>query len=286
MESCAACGKAEVSLKSCRSCKLVKYCGVDCQVSHRSAHKKACRNRAAELLFDLKLFADPPRREECVICCIPMPFKETESTYMTCCGKTICCGCRCCLPREHCPFCNAGLPRSDEERNRRLFERIEKYNDPEAISHLGHCYTFGTNGLPLDHGKAIELFQRASQLGHAGAHYRLALAYFLERGVQLDRKKAKKAIHHCHIAAMMGHLDARCRLGVYEGLDGNHDRSLRHFMIAARGGHDESLGAIKNGYMKGWVTKEDFEKILREHKASQDETKSDQRDRARAARGL
>ena len=67
--------------------------------------------------------------------------------------------------------------------------------------------------------------------------------------------------------------------------DGNHDRAFRHFMIAASWGHDQSLVIIKDGYMEGDVTKEDFEKTLRQHKASQDETKSDQRDRVRAERG-
>ena len=133
MESCAACGKADVSLKSCKACKLVKYCGVDCQVSHRSKHKKACRIRAAEL-FDEKLFAQPPRREECIICCLTLPFNFEETCYMGCCGKTICLGCRFSLPREHCPFCNTTAPQSHEEANRRLFERIEKYNDPTAMA--------------------------------------------------------------------------------------------------------------------------------------------------------
>ena len=81
---------------------------------------------------------------------------------------------------------------------------------------------------------------------------------------------------------MMGDTNARYKLGVMELLDGNHDRALRHLVIAARCGHDESLEIIKNGYKEGDVTKEEFEKILREHKASQDETKSDQRDRAKA----
>ena len=56
-------------------------------------------------------------------------------------------------------------------------------------------------------------------------------------------------------------------------------------MIAARCGHDKSLKIVKIGYMKGNITKDDFEKALREHKASQDETRSDQRDRARAEMG-
>ena len=49
---CANCGKHGsdiVKLKNCTACHLVKYCGVDCQRAHRKQHKKACKQRAAEL---------------------------------------------------------------------------------------------------------------------------------------------------------------------------------------------------------------------------------------------
>ena len=45
------CGKGEdesVILKACTTCKLVKYCGRDCQIAHRSQHKKSCKKRASE----------------------------------------------------------------------------------------------------------------------------------------------------------------------------------------------------------------------------------------------
>ena len=53
-------------------------------------------------------------------------------------------------------------------------------------------------------------------------------------------------------------------------------------MIAAGAGWDESLERIQGGYMCGIVTKEDFEKALRAHKAANDEMKSDQRETAAA----
>ena len=46
---CASCGKADANLKACTACKLVKYCGVECQVTHRPAHKKACKKKVREL---------------------------------------------------------------------------------------------------------------------------------------------------------------------------------------------------------------------------------------------
>ena len=53
MESCCAnCGAESgdaVKLKNCTACRLVKYCGVDCQKAHRGQHRGACKRRAAEL---------------------------------------------------------------------------------------------------------------------------------------------------------------------------------------------------------------------------------------------
>ena len=54
-------------------------------------------------------------------------------------------------------------------------------------------------------------------------------------------------------------------------------------MIAAGAGHDDSLTKIRDCFMNGYATKDDFEKTLRAHKDAKDEMKSDQRDEAAAA---
>lgn len=46
-EQCANCAKATGQLKSCGRCKAVKYCGRECQVSHFTVHKRACRSLVA-----------------------------------------------------------------------------------------------------------------------------------------------------------------------------------------------------------------------------------------------
>ena len=92
---CANCGKVGgddddgVKLKKCSACHLVKYCGFDCQKAHRPLHKNACKKRAAELREE-KLFSNPPEREECPICFLPMPFEKEKFSYRACCGKEIC----------------------------------------------------------------------------------------------------------------------------------------------------------------------------------------------------
>lgn len=92
---CANCGKGEEEsdkLKSCNACKLVKYCNRECQIAHRSQHKRECRKRAAEL-HDIELFKQPPAKEDCSICFIRLPSLKSGSKYYSCCGKTVCSGC-------------------------------------------------------------------------------------------------------------------------------------------------------------------------------------------------
>ena len=92
---CANCGKHEsdtVKLKNCTACRLVKYCGVDCQRAHRKLHKKACKQRVAELK-DEQLYSQGLERPEgdfCPICTLPIPFRMNENSLsMTCCMKRI-----------------------------------------------------------------------------------------------------------------------------------------------------------------------------------------------------
>eukprot|EP00985_Skeletonema_marinoi_P003285 scaffold1372_cov79-Skeletonema_marinoi.AAC.2 len=86
MMCCAACGTPEelvddVKLKDCSACKLVRYCGVQCQKDHRPQHKRDCKKRAAELRDEI-LFKQPEisHRGGCPICCLPLPIDATEST--------------------------------------------------------------------------------------------------------------------------------------------------------------------------------------------------------------
>lgn len=139
--------------------------------------------REAEL-FDEKLFADPPPRDESPLCMVTMPLIGEECKYMTCCGKNICGGCQYRLSRDICPFCNTAM--SNEECNKRLLERIKKYNDSKAMELLGSFYVTGSEGFPEDSKKALELYRRSSRLGSAAAHYYLGISYVQGDGVEYD----------------------------------------------------------------------------------------------------
>lgn len=172
------------------------------------------------------------------------------------------------------------MPCSVEENNTWILERIEKYNDAEAMNMLGCYYQDGDEGFPVDYSKAVELFRQASELGCADAHYNLGCAY--ERGRSLERDM-KQAVNHWQIAAMKGNEEARLNLGKFEYLKGNKNRAMRHCIISAKYGHDESLKEVREGFEMGIVSKNEYADTLRCHQAAQDETKSEQRDKAIAA---
>ena len=285
--TCANCGKGEESigdLKACTACKLVKYCNRDCQIAHRPQHKKACKKRAAEL-HDEQLFKEHPR-DECPICMLPLPLDEAQIVFESCCAKSICDGCINTMFETEgknmklCPFCKTPPAESDAENVERTKKLMEKGN-ADAFKQLGGLYEQGIYGLPQDRAKANELFLKAGELGCALAYFNLGNNYDNGRGVEINEKKAE---HYYGLAAMNGSVKARNNLGCLEGQAGNHQRAMKHFIISARAGHKLSLDTVKEGYMAGHVTKEEYANTLRGYQQSQDEMKSEARDKALAAR--
>ncbi len=288
-EVCANCGKAEVDdvkLKKC-ACKLVKYCSVDCQKNHRSKHKKACKKRMAELRDD-KLFTQPGESflGECPICCLPLPLEldMSKSRLNSCCCKLICMGCSYANKKreweqglEHkCPYCREPLPNGDEKQQQhgKNYMKRAKANDPVALCQLG-----GTCCKKGDFEGAFQYLSKAAALGGAEAHYNLSNMYHMGNGVERD---PKKKVYHLEEAAIGGHPIARYNLANHEGRSGREERAIKHFIIAAKLGFDESLEIVKENFRGGFVSKEDFEAALRGHQAAVDATKSEQRDAAYA----
>ena len=287
---CSACGKGSDTLKQCNGCKCVWYCDKKCQDKHRKQHKKECKKRAAELQ-DEKLFKQPPSSEDCPICMLRLPFVGTGKTYMACCGKVICRGCAHAFQSravkagrlkedDICPFCRTPFPESNEEMFKRYKKRVEQ-DDPIATRHMGFMYRDGENGLLQNRAKALELWHRAGELGHAKSNFNTGFIYDEGEGVGVDKEKA---IHYYELAAIQGLPEARHSLGLLEKKDGNMDRALKHYMIAAAFGYSDSLKQIKQLYTDGHATRDDYTNALRVYQAYLDEIKSVQRDTAAAAR--
>ena len=285
-EVCASCGKAEVdeiNLKLC-ACNLVKYCSVDCQTNHRPQHKKACKKRLAEIREN-NLFTQPEESDigECPICCLPLPLDWSKSRLSSCCCKWICIGCSHATKKREleqglghkCPYCREAVPNTKEEVEKNWMKRV-KASDPVALNQMGSkCEREG------DFEEAFEYFTKAAKLGNVDAHYNLSLMYHEGKGVEKD---IKKELYHLEEASIGGHPWARFNLANLEGRNGREDRATKHLIIAAKLGHDESLEVVKEGFMDGSASKEDFEAALRGHQAAVDATKSRQREEAEKAK--
>jgi tetratricopeptide (TPR) repeat protein len=286
MMCCAACGIAgvdDIKLKTCDGCGSVRYCSDKCLNGHRPKHKKACKKRAAELRDEI-LFKQPESSHlgDCPICFLPLSLDLNKSCMMECCSKIICVGCHDAnIIREReqkiehkCPFCRHPRPKSEEEVDRNIKKRVEA-NDPVALREEGK-----TRDKEGDYRSAFEYLSKAAELGDMSAHYELSFMYRDGQGVEKDKKNE---LYHLEAAAIGGHPKARHNLGCAEWNNGEIDRAVKHWIIAANLGGDASLHSLKLGYMEGIVSKEDFAAALRAHQAAVDATKSPQREEAGAA---
>ena len=278
---CASCGKSEmddVKLKTCDGCDLARYCSDTCKEDHRPEHEAKCKERAAELRDEI-LFRQPESSHlgDCPICCEPLPLEDGKRSLYPCCSKVICDGCVYAdLFRQHgeniriptCPFCRHPVITDD---NKNEMKRVAA-NDPVALRQkgLGHARR-------EEYDAALKYWTKAADLGDAMAHYNLSILYSEGKGVEKDYKKK---IFHLEEAAIAGHPQARFNLGNHGHRNNEIDRAVKHWIISASLGLDESIQALKGYYKNGLVSKDDFAAALRAHKAAVDATKSPQREEA------
>ena len=89
-----------------------------------------------------------------------------------------------------------------------------------------------------------------------------------------------KAVEFYRKAAMRGHVEARHKLAHYEAQNGNWNRAVRHYLISAKMGFKDSLETIKNIFMAGLATKEQYAEALKGYQYAMEEMKSHDRDEA------
>jgi len=173
--------------------------------------------------------------------------------------------------QHSCPFCRKPVPFTKEQGDKQFLNRIAA-NDPVAmyLKGLQQC-------RKGDYRSAFQYYTRAAELGDADAKCELARLYQFGKGVEKD---GGKAIHYLEEAAIGGHPIARHRLGLIEWNNGNNERAVKHCVIAANLGDNDSIKVLMDAFRNGLVSKDDLAAALRAHQAAVDATKSPQREAA------
>ena len=167
-----------------------------------------------------------------------------------------------------CPFCREPAP-DKEEFDQKMMKRVQA-NDPATLCQMGIiCKKDG------DHDGAFEYWTKAAELGDVEAHCRLGYMYMNEEGVEKDEEMK---VYHLEKAAIGGHPIARHVLALTEEKNGNMERAVKHYIIAAKVGYELSMKTLWKHYSLGNITKEDLDATLRSHQTAIDEMKSEQRD--------
>mmetsp|Transcript_24264 Transcript_24264/g.55033 ORF Transcript_24264/g.55033 Transcript_24264/m.55033 type:complete len:375 (-) Transcript_24264:33-1157(-) len=288
VEACANCGKESgdaVELKVCAPRRLVKYFGVVCQ----RARRKHTAELKEERLFT-KGCQERPEEDFCPICTLPIPMPmDNHSGFYLCCMKRVCHGCVVATATRgtrfnvDCPFCRTPAPIMEVFISSSELAMVQKRvdsKDPEALRFLGDKYYFGRHGLEKDVPRAIELWSEAAELGSLEAHNRLAEFYLGDEiGVTADgvARNFSKAVRHWEEAAIRGHVESRHNLGVRECGEGNHERAVKHLLISAKMGDKSSLDVIKDMFVGGVASKDQYADALKGYQEAMEEMKSPER---------
>ena len=263
-----------------------------CQGQHREQHEEECKNRKAELdeLHERDLLTQPESTYlgECPICFLPMPLDLELTILQNCCSKLICRGCIYANfmsnGTQNCLFCRTPASTSKEEAWKKNSKRSDA-EDPVAIRQAGILKYY-----ECDPYSAMHYWGWASELGDIDAHYRLGVLFRegygydkgIANGIPVEKNK-NAAVYHLDMAAIGGHPHARYILGCIEKENGNMEIAVRHLIIGANLGCNDSMKALWKHYSDGNITKEDLDATLRTNKAAIDATKSAQRNAAEVA---
>jgi len=219
-----------------------------------------------------------------------------QSTYWSCCGRTICNACKAETERAlritnrkrkgkklppmevSCAFCRELIEENDSDTIKRYEERIHR-GDLEAMVDLSWQYRNGDSGLARDDSKSLKLLQRAADSGLPEAIMKLGQCFFSgDLGVIADQEKAR---FYWEDAAKKGDVLSRFFLGEIEDHYQRHDLAIKHFKLAAVAGEEDAMKRLWK-YFPSKLTKAELEETLRAHTDACDEMNSEDRKRLEA----
>lgn len=242
-----------------------------------------------------------PTKEDCPICCVPLPVLEREKVYWDCCGKTVCYGCviaQAVAAHEskskschgECYFCRHPLglgAKTDKKTGKkkkggRIITcqheiKFAEEGNRMAMYKVADYYYRGEKGLKKNKDEAIKWYHRAIDAGCADAALGIARYYEEGDGVPKDDDKylfyLQKA---CDLGSPLAFLRMCTRYWPHDMV--NVMLNYRKAAICGLGGKD-IFEELHRGYRYGHITKEEYAATLREHQATLNEMKSDARDR-------
>lgn len=141
-----------------------------------------------------------------------------------------------------------------------LFQQAADLGHAEAHYELALIYS--GKGFLQDSGKAREHFEQAAEIGHLESTFRLGKAYrHGELGLKPDYAKARAYLEK---AATEGHLDSQTQLGhLYnrgEGVEADHEAAFHWFLKAAEQGDPVAQNDVGIFYLNGTGTEKNTEK--------------------------
>jgi len=315
---CASCGTTDNGLKRCTACQSVWYCGVNCQIDHRKAHKKDCRRIKKDLearqpkrggregegsqaggrkVKEEERFSlwNPKPREECPICMVVMPLSPDLQMYMACCGKTICYGCTFSqqlvtrktnqergdgepMLEDTCPFCRKVCLTEKDEE--KLAKGMKKRVESGDANAMFHMSAFFDRG---SYGFPVDSEQSLELLKRAAdlghGEANWKIGMLTFDGESGFVKSKAKARMYCEKAAKEGHCQARYTLSVIEVENDNNSLAIRHIRVAAQSGHPRAIDWLTDFKEEGLISEEEIEEAKRDCDEAIEEMRTKERDR-------
>ena len=233
------------------------------------------------------------QNEECPICMLPLPFRESDTIYCVTCGKTVCWGCVVSAGIVHkkdgvdvnkafekamtCPYCRSNPASYDDKAALKALMRLTEAGEHEAMYRVGGYYFEGKMGLRQDKEEGLKWFHRAVEAGSGKAACDIGSFYYIGDGVDKDEDKA---LEYYQKAAELGNIPSFYALGNVLLERGKFEEGMLYLRKAAMCGliYDSLFNILRNGFKCGYITKDEYAFTLREHQKACNEMKSDGRE--------
>ena len=235
---------------------------------------RALAKKLQEDLQDVDVYTPPPpvsERDDCPLCFHPMQLNyELESSFMQCCGQTLCIACcnqkqhMCETKEEHggrtvCAFCREVLSEPAEIICKRLERLVEEHKHLLAMHTLSGKYERG-DGVPRDDGMSMQLLLRAAEQGRVEAYCDLAGRCWAGAGGAMQ--SVDLAMLFASAAAKRGDLVGQRLLGDYNDLHcKNTEQAIKHWSFAAKHGERTSLTYLRMKCDQGHVSRITLDEI-------------------------